>query len=506
MAYISASACWTDLDSVKQPLLQRCENYASLTIPKLCLPQGFEAMSTDQTHDYQSIGAQAVNHLTNKMMLALFAPTRPFFRSDLGKKTRAELAAKNIDPNTVVASLGQIERDAIKVLDERAQRPKLYTTMRHLIVTGNVLLCMYNEAMRVMGIRYYCVKRTATGKLHTLIIKERLKFNELEQPVKDVLPAKYHDDTEVDHYRWIQLLDSGDYEMSQWVDETILPRKFNGKWSEANLPYRVLTWDLADESDYGTGLVEEYAGDLEALSTLSEAVVNGAVLGTEYRWLVKPTGMTSADDLNNSRNGDALPGSPDDIAPTQGGNPQAITVADKVIERYERRVAFGFLMNSLVTRDAERVTAEEIRITAQELETAFGGVYSALAASVQLPVAHWLLKAIDVKIAGTDITITVVTGLDALSRSGDLENLRLAFGDLTAVFAGIPPELQGRLKFKALTDYIGNGRGIDLSPFIKSDEEFAKYVQEQQAARVQESNATEAGAATAQAVANQGTQ
>jgi hypothetical protein len=43
MAYISASACWTDLDSVKQPLLQRCENYASLTIPKLCLPQGFEA-------------------------------------------------------------------------------------------------------------------------------------------------------------------------------------------------------------------------------------------------------------------------------------------------------------------------------------------------------------------------------------------------------------------------------------------------------------------------------
>ncbi len=505
MTYTSASACWTALNSEKQPFLNRCENFASLTIPKLCLPQGFDQMAMDQTHDYQSIGAQAVNHLTNKMMLALFAPTRPFFRSDLGKKTQEELAANGIDPNTVVAGLGAIERDAVKVLDKKAQRPKLYTTMRHLIVTGNALLCLYKDSMRVMGIKYFCVKRTATGKLHTGIIKECIKYDELEQDVKSHLIGKFSDDTEIEHYRWITLLDNGDYEMTQWVNETLLPRKFNGKWSEENLPYRFLTWDLADEADYGTGLVEEYAGDFEALSVLSEAVVNGAVLGTEYRWLVKPTGLTSADDLNSSRNGDALPGSPDDIAPTQGGNPVAIQVADKVIERYERRVAFGFLMNSLVTRDAERVTAEEVRLTAQELESAFGGVYSSLGVSVQLPVAHWLLKAIDVKIAGTDISITVVTGLDALSRGGDLENLRLAFGDLTAVFQGIPPELQGRLKFKALTDYIGNGRGIDLSPFIKNDKEFAQYVHEQQAARVQESNATEAGAATAQAVAQQGT-
>lgn len=504
--YVSASQCWMDLDGTKQPLLLRCQRYASLTIPKLCLPPGFQPEATDQTHDYQSIGAQATNHLTNKVMLALFAPSRPFFRVDVGDDTKKQLADIGLEENAIVAVLGKMERDASKELDARAQRPKLYTTIRHLIVTGNVLLHLDKDAMRVMGIRYFCVKRTSKGKVHTLIIKERVKFDELEQEVQAAVPTRYTPNAEVDHYRWIRRLPNGDYAMSQWVDETRLPsQKFDGKWSEDNLPYRVLTWDLADESDYGTGLVEEYAGDLEALSVLSEAVVDGAVLGTEYRWLVNPTGLTSADDLNKSVNGDALPGKPEDIAPTQGGNPQAIKVAADVMASYERRVALGFLMQSAMTRNAERVTAEEIRATANELETAFGGVYSGLGNSVQKPVAGWLLKSVKTPLEGTDLKVSIITGLDALSRNGDLENLKLALNDLAQV-SMLPPDFQGRIKFSAIADYVGNGRGIDLKPFLKSDVEYKQWLDAQAKARVQESNATNAGAETAKAVAQQGTQ
>lgn len=501
--YETAQQCWSRLYGTKQPLMTRVERYASLTISKVCLPIGFNAESTDQTHDYQSVGAQGTNHLTNKIMLALFAPSRPFFRVGVTGVTEKQLTSAGLSQETLAPALAAMERQAIAELDQLGQRPKLYTVVRHLIIAGNVLLILNKDDMRVMGLRHFCVKRNSLGQVHTLIIMEHLKFDELEADVRAVMGSKYHDDTKVKHYRMIRMLPSGDYGMSQWVDETRLPTSFDGKWSPDNLPYRVLTWDLDDENDYATSLVEEYAGDLEALSVLSEAVVDGAVLGTEYRWLVNPTGMTSADDLNRSKNGDALPGIPADIAPTQGGNPQAVTTADGVMQRYEKRVGLGFLMQSAVQRDAERVTAEEVRQTAQELETSFGGVYSTLAQLIQYPIAMWLLKRVGGQtLAGTDFKVSVITGLDALSRNGDLDNLRQALSDLANTL-NLPPQLLGRIKFEPLAKFVGDGRGIDLSPFLMSDDEYQQALQQQAAAQQQQAQAQSQGEAQGQAQGEQ---
>jgi hypothetical protein len=499
--HYNAPGCWSLLNGIKEPLVRRCERYATLTIPKVCLPEGFNMLAVDQTHDYQSIGAQATNHLTNKIMMALFRPSQPFFRMNAGDATKAQLQKIGLDETALSKALGELERQAVRLLDNRAQRPKLYTAIRHLIITGNVLLHYGKETIRTMSIKYYCVKRNADGSVHTLIIKERVKYDELDPKVKDATQGLYHDMTEVDHYRWLVANDKG----GQWINATPLPPDFNAKYTAATMPYRVLTWDLADEADYGTGLVEEYAGDLEALSVLSESVVDGAVLGAEMRWLVNPTGMTTADDLNDSKNGDALPGRPEDIDAIQGGNHQAIQVADAVMSKYEKRVSMAFLMQTGVTRDAERVTAEEIRQTTAELETSYGGVYSTLGTTLQKPTAEWLLRGVDSDILRADFTITVVTGLDALSRGGDLENLRLALQDLAGISA-LPPELQGRIKFNTIADYVGNGRGIDLSPFLKTEEEYQQYLDQMAQARAQEANAIAAGEAGAKAGAAQATQ
>lgn len=500
--YQSASQCWQLLDGIKTTLMNRVERYASLTIPKICLPSGLVAEDTDQTHDYQSIGAQGTNHLTNKIMLALFAPSRPFFRVSAGAATDKELKAAGLDKQTIAPIFAQMERDAVAALDERGQRPKLYALIRHLIVAGNVLLHLSKKELRVIALRNFCVKRDIRGRVHTLVVKESLKYDELDEDVRATIIGKYVDDSVVDHYRVIKRQPNGDYTMTQWVNEFQLPPKFNGKWSEENLPWRVLTWDLDDASDYATGLIEEYCGDLEAMSVLSESVVDGSVLGAEFRWLVNPTGQTSADDLNKSQNGDALPGLPTDVAPTSGGNPQAIEVALRVLQGYEKRISLGFLLQSGVTRDAERVTAEEIRQTAMELETSFGGVYSTLAQIIQKPIAMWLLSDISGQdIKGTDLKVSVITGLDALSRNGDLENLRAALADLGNTM-NLPEPLLARIKFPALAKFVGDGRGIDLTPFLMSEEE---YVSAQQAAaqnRVEEAGATAAteaqGAADAQ--------
>lgn len=449
------------LEAFKRPLLTRCENYASLTIPKICLPEGFNPESTDQTHDYQSMGAQAVNSVTNKLMLAMFAPSRPFFKATGGKKTEKTVAEQGLGVE-VDTAFSRIEKKAVGKLEELGQRPKLYAVMRHLVVTGNALLCLEDKMLRVMGLRYYCVKRTVDGRVHTLVIRERVKFNELGQDVQAAVLGHHSPDDEVEHYKYIEMLPSGSYRMTQWIGAQKLPMKFDGKWPADKLPYRVLAWDLADESDYGTGLVEEYVGDLEAASILSEAIVNGGVLGAEYRWLVNPTGLTTADDFNASKNGDALPGRAEDIAPTQGGNPEAIKVAQAVLDVYEKRIGRGFLVGSAVQRQAERVTAEEVRLTANELETSFGGVYSTLAPTIQTPIAWWLLKQLDARSENADLVITIVTGLDALSRNGDLENLKQALETMAQV-TQVPESLQERINWDKLWQFVCQGYGVDAS-------------------------------------------
>lgn len=493
----TASAVWNEMSATKNPLLQRCERYAALTIPKLCLREGFIPETTDQSHDYQSLGAQCVNHAANKLMMTLFRPSIPFMRLAVVGDTLKELQAGGLDITTLAEALSTKEREAVRLLDSRAQRPKLYTACKHLIVTGNVLLDLTKKQARVMGLRYYCVRRTIDGKINTLIIKESIRRDELAVEVQKVLQKRYANDTKVDHLKWISRNEDGSYRLTQWVNDQKLPEQFDGKYPENKLPYHAIAWDLADESDYGTGLVEEYVGDLEAISVMAEGTVTGGVLAAEWRWLVNPTGMTQPQDLENSKNGDALPGRPEDVSPTQGGTADAIRVLLEVGTRWEQRLARGFLLLSAVRRDAERVTAEELRQDALELETAWGGVYSSLGESMQKPVAFWLLDDIGLDINGTDIEVSVVTGLDALSRNGDLNNLQIALRALGET-AQLPESMQARLKWDALSAYVGAGTGIDLKPFVMSDAEYAQAQQNAQQQRVAEESAIAGGQAAAQ--------
>lgn len=495
-----AEELWMQLDGKTGDLLRRSERYCELTIPKLmrCNGRNNEEAATD----YQSIGAQGVNHLANKMMMVMFRPSHPFFRLQVGVK-----AKRGIDPKAlagIMQQLGEVERDAVKVLDSTEQRAKLYQVMRHLIVIGNCLLIRDKRTLRVLSLKYYRVKRTISGKLHTLVVREELNFNELDQKAQDeAIAAKVKKDGQdnVCFYTVVKLTPSGKYSIDQYVNEHKLNEQdFSGSYSSDDLPFHALTWNLADEDDYGTGLVEEYHGALEAVSVLSEGVVDGAVIGCEYRWGMDPTAQLKPEDFNKSKNGDAIPARKDDMTPLYVNNGQAVREASAVIARYEQQLARAFLMMSAVTRDAERVTAEEIRALINELESAHGGTYSSLSPQLQKPIAVWCLEEIDMGLEGADIEVQILTGLDALSRSGDLEALRLAFGDL-AFISQLPEALQARIDFVPLAAFVGNGRGIDITPFLKSEDQYQQEQEQLRASQVAQETATAAGQAAATRIA-----
>ena len=138
-------------------------------------------------------------------------------------------------------------------------------------------------------------------------------------------------------------------------------------------------------------------------------------------------------------------------------------------------------MNSSVQRNAERVTAEEIRYMAGELEDALGGIYSILSQEFQLPLVNRLLLQMQKQrkvpaLPKGIVQPTITTGLEALGRGHDLNKLAAMLEQL----GQLGPETL--MKYMNIGDYIsrvGTSLGIDMKGLIKSDEEIQQEAQQQ---------------------------
>src|SRR4051812_45555671 len=75
----TAAKRYSELESLREPYLIRARSCASLTIPALLPPLGFTSTTRLPT-PWQSLGARGVNHLSSKLVLALFPPNAPCFR------------------------------------------------------------------------------------------------------------------------------------------------------------------------------------------------------------------------------------------------------------------------------------------------------------------------------------------------------------------------------------------------------------------------------------------
>lgn len=136
-----------------------------------------------------------------------------------------------------------------------------------------------------------------------------------------------------------------------------------------------------------------------------------------------------------------------------------------------------------------------------ELEQSLGGIYSELAGTLQRAVAFWLLKSIDIPFDSKYLTVSVVTGLDALSRYGEMDSMVRGL-EILAKAAMLPESLQQRLNMDALTRRVGRGVGQDLSDILLTEEQLAQRQQAAIAAQAAQAGAT----AGAEAQAQQGMQ
>ena len=139
---------------------------------------------------------------------------------------------------------------------------------------------------------------------------------------------------------------------------------------------------------------------------------------------------------------------------------------------------------------------------ATELETSFGGTYSRLAVEMQMPMARWLLRSVNMEVKGTQLKLSIVTGLDALSRSGDLDNLRAALQDVALIVQ--LQQVAPNLKLDSIITAIFVGHGLPAAKYVKDEQTMQAEQQQAQAQAAEQEMQTQAVSAGVEAGVNQG--
>lgn len=472
------------LETERNPFLMRARDCSKLTLPSL-IPEDGHSSSTKFATPFQGIGARGVNNLASKLLLALVPPNSPFFRLTVDDFKLQELTQQEGARAEVEEALSSIERAVMSEIEATSVRIAAFEALKHLLVAGNVLLYLPEKegGMRVFHMDRYVIKRDPMGNPLEMITKEDISPETLSPELKALCGIDYEQESHVHEsvelYTQIKR-DGKKWKVIQELKGQIVPDS-EGSYPLEKSPWIPLRLSRIDGESWGRGYVEEYLGDLRSLETLTQAIVEGSAASAKVLFLVRPNGTTRARVLAESPNGAIREGDANDVTTLQVQKGGDFQIAFQTSQEIKERLAFAFLMNSSVQRNAERVTAEEIRYMASELEDALGGIYSILSQEFQLPLVNRLLLQMQKQrkvpaLPKGIVQPTIVTGLEALGRGHDLNKLAAMLEQL----GQLGPETL--MKYMNIGDYIsrvGTSLGIDMKGLIKSDEEIQQEAQQQ---------------------------
>ena len=450
--------------------------------------EGFGSHSRLET-PFQGVGARGVNNLASKLLLALLPPNAPFFRLNIDKYALAAEGADASVLSEIEAGLQQVEDSVMDEISRETYRVAIHEALKHLIVAGNALIYMPDDGgMRVFHLDRYCVERDAMGNTLYICTKETLSYMSLSDELKELVGVQGESADEAINLYTAVCRKSDHWFVYQDINGIRIPSS-EGKYKLDKNPFIPLRFTRVDGEDYGRGYVEEYLGDLQSLETLTQAIVEGSAAAAKVLFMVNPNGTTRARTLAESPNGAITQGNAQDVSVLQLNKFNDFRVAQETIREIKDRLGHAFLLTSGVVRQAERVTAEEIRMLSIELESALGGLYSLLSTELQMPMVNRLLVVMKKKkslpeLPKNVVNPVIITGVEALGRGNDLQKLDLFLAGASQVVGA-----EAVAQFVNVSEYFkrrATSLGIKTQELIKSPEQMQQEAQEaQQAAMMQ---------------------
>lgn len=465
--------------------LLKTEQYAHWTLPTVFAdPDLRDGKRIQVRRDYQSVGAVYTNMLAAKLARILFPANQPFFRIDSTGDAAQLAEMMGAEQADLANGLAELENNAFRRIFLKSSYHQLVHAMKLLIITGNVLLYRNSENgnMNAYSLRQYSMLRDGSGKVHDIILKERTILSELPLEVRAVYRGRKLDEgiclyTRVKRER--RMVGDVFVVTQQLADGTMLDNR--EVYPEAICPYIPAVWNLVTGETYGRGLVEDYAGDLAKLSSLSEALSLYEIESCRVLHMAAPGSQVDVDSMAQEESGAWVNGDPGKVQAYESGDYNKIQTLMNEVQAIASRLApaFMYVQNQ---RDAERVTAEEIRQNAEEAESALGGVYSVIADTLHIPLAHILCWEVNQQfineLLSQGLSLSVLTGVAALSRSIDVTKLTQAAQTLAAilpVFQATP-----RIDPEKVLDMVLAGFGINTKDIYRTEEQLQALQQQQQ--------------------------
>ena len=486
----SAQSLYQTHESQRFNFLQRGREAAELTIPYLLPPEGFHPTSKLPT-PYQGIGARGVENLSAKLLLALMPPNAPFFRLTMDQAELNKMEEEMQDESKSLSTeldraLAKIEKSVMQEMEIEAYRVGIVEALRHLVVAGNALLYLPKDGgLRVFHLDRYVVKRDPMGNVTHIAVLETVAPSELPEEVASKIEMKSGEKT-LDLYTGIEKQSDGKFRVWQEVKGMVIPES-EGFYKPEDVEWIPLRWSRISGESYGRGFIEQYLGDLISLNGLSRAILEGSVAAAKLLFLNNSNGTTDSDDITNAPNGGVIEGSAEDVSILRVEKQNDFRVAQETMFKIEERLSHAFLLNSSVVRQAERVTAEEIRMLSQELEATLGGLYSLLSQELQLPlVTKTLNRLIQTKkipkLPKGVVRPAITTGVEALGRGNDLNRLDLFLGGAQQI---VGP--QAIAQYVMVGEYFkrrATSLGVDPENLVKTEEQIAQEQQQAQMAQM----------------------
>ena len=484
---ISAANEYKNMADKRQPFHTRAKDASKLTLPQM-YPESDETSSTNYPTPYQSLGARGVNNLANKMILSLFPPATAFFKLAPNQLASAQAGVSDGD---IQNAMYIVEKGVVNEMEVSQLRSTLVEVIKQGVVGGSSVLFIPEEGRpRAYTLQQFGVKRSRSGVVIKMVLKESVNFLELPADVRnsitDLDDKEREGKKDLDLYTLIVRDDEDKYQVVQEVKGMKI-KGTEATYLEKELPYVFVPFVDRNE-DYGRSYVEDFIGDLQSYEGLRQAILEAAAESARLIYLVRPNSTLTPKKLASAKSGAVIQGSPDDVSVLQADKRLDVQMAQNEAEVIRTDLATIFLLDSAVRRNAERVTAEEIRKVSQELEVALGGIYSTLANVLQEPLVRLYLKRLVKKgvikdVLKNNIELEITTGSAALGRGSEFRALQ---SFMAASVELLGPEVSKFMNIPEALQRMAYSLDINTGELVKSQQQLQQEQQEQQQAELQQ--------------------
>lgn len=498
--------------------LHACEPDGTKVIPQLNL----EAVKPEEGSS--DLPNSAIENFTAKLQKTLFPDNRAFFAFNAPEEAKVQSGADKTDINRNLES-------AVNAIMTLLKDKKLYSILpkvfENATVIGNALVFMgykKSDPIQFISPADFVWRRTASGTVKELIIREVIALEDIvDKELRRVLEndigydmAQYKTETNnlstqprsIQKYTYVYFEDNGTQVISEYVGKFKVGKEIRRSAKEPL--FLPIAPDLPLKAQYGVGKVKGAVSSILQIRSASKTWARHNSLISDLKIGVAPSASNAIKAMAKQRTSNhVVLNDPKDMQLMPWGNVNMSSV-EMSYENAKQDLSRIFLMQQGVTRQAERVTAEEIRRNAEELNAANSNLISAYESQLQGPLVQYALYHLDIeneegdsiKDALEDLDVKLLTGTEAIGRVSQSDNVTTMLQEAT-LLGGVPEHIARHMKINNILNILAQGRGLPSDEIVKSKQELQA---EQEAAQEQQAQLMAQEQTTKALAGNQGNQ